>query len=80
MKLYVMVSILDSLPLTCSNTLSIKLLIIQSSGHNFELEQRSSFTAFRMTGWEAARLKKCTGRIVIPIAALQQLRELSTMG
>ena len=68
------------LPMTCSNTLSIKPIKIQNSGHNFELEQRSSFTAFRMTGLEAARLEKCTGRTVIPIAALQQLRELSTIG
>jgi|JI10StandDraft_1071094.scaffolds.fasta_scaffold1131651_1 hypothetical protein len=75
------------LPMTCSNTLSIKLLKIQNSGHNFELEQLSSFTAFSlacrqagMTGWEAAQLEKCTRRTVILIAALQQLRELSTMG
>jgi hypothetical protein len=83
----IMASILDNLPMAYSNTLSIKPLKIQNPGHNFELEQRSSFTAFSlacrqagMTGWEAARLEKCTGRTVIPIAALQQLRELSTMG
>ncbi|OYZ31163.1 MAG: hypothetical protein B7X86_09765 [Sphingobacteriales bacterium 17-39-43] len=36
------------LPMTCSNTLIIKLLKIQNSGHNFELEQLSSFTAFSL--------------------------------